>query len=126
MDGCAFWSEESRRQSLEAMGALWRSYPASLVRTLLKDLIRKNVGLADEIEDIPEASQLACRTGGASLLTTRISAAFGVNKFDALMSGVATSTRKGYTRLRYERVRFCAIRRHGPWLLAADSNWGGN
>ena len=74
---------------------------------------QKNVGLTDEIEDIPEASQLARRPGGASLSKARIRSAFGVKKYDAPMSGVATSTRKGYTRLWYEWVRFCAFRRHG-------------
>ena len=99
--------------------------PSSIVRSVVQDILAKNVGLADEIDDIPEVSQIGRRTVGRSLLTTRTRAAFGLKKFEALMSGVSSSARRGYTRLWYEWVRFSAIRRHAPWLISTDTICGG-
>ena len=120
LGGCSFWNDDAWKHSAEAADALWRSYPDSIVKAAMGDLKQTNVGLSDETGITSTADQLQCRTGGHDLLTSRVRAAFGMGKFEAPMSGVASSTRKGCPQLWYEWVIFCAIRRYAQWLISSD------
>ena len=68
----------------------------------MADLATKNLTVDDEEDHTRVAKPAEFRTGGQDVLTARIRAVFGMGRYEALMSGVATSTHMGYTKHLYE------------------------
>ena len=63
LEGCAFWTEAAWRHSAEAVDALWRTYTASLTRTLMNDLAQKSLSVEEEENRTIVVNPPECRTG---------------------------------------------------------------
>ena len=61
----------------------------------MPDPEHKDASWQDGEDDVQTKDASDCRAGGNDVLTDKIRAACGVGKYESLMSGVATSTRKG-------------------------------
>ena len=67
----------------------------------MAEMAQKNVSLNEGMDDASSVYSAECRTGANDVLSSMIWPAFGVGKYEALMSRVATSARKRYSRLQY-------------------------
>ena len=118
----AFWAQEAWGSSNEAVSALWRSYPLSVSNVLMEDILCRATD-GEEFDIQGDDGDKPYRTGGVHPLTQKLRLAPETKKSESLMSGVAAATRKGYARLWYERVRFCALRCMPPWLTTDVVAW---
>ena len=124
LGGLPFWSAWGWIDSSAASDALWRSYPLSISFALMRDILPRTTE-GEKFDRIPDDdSDIPYRNGGVQPLTQRVRTALEARKYDALMSGIAPSTRKGYLRLWYDWVRFCALRLLPPWLTTEITEWG--
>ena len=99
------------------------------------DDVSEETGVEDVGRADPSSGSGEVRAAGLGPLDINLQEALGVKKFDALMSGLVASYRKGYSLLLYEWARFCdsgiraigsiLLRNYGGQLIGTPCGWGG-